>query len=117
MVASVNGFVVAVASAQQVRVVPSISVREIYDSNVFYSSDETPLPPGLNKDDFITMIVPQINLGQTNSLISTNLSVGALIQKFARNSDLDNVGFNAAAGIDFSRMANRYLPRMRTARL
>jgi hypothetical protein len=104
------------AYAQQFRVVPSISVREIYDTNVFYADQDT-LPPGLSKDDFITLIVPQINLGHDTSLVSTNLSVGALIQKFAKNSDLDNVGFNAAAGIDFSRLANRYLPRMRTARV
>lgn len=115
MVVSVNGLVV-VADAQQVRIVPSISVREIYDTNVFYSSSSN-LPSGLSKNDFITTIVPQINLGQTNSLMSTNLSVGALIQKFAKNSDLDNVGFNAAAGIDISRLANRYLPRMRSARV
>lgn len=114
MVLSVNGFAL-IADAQQVRIVPSISVREIYDTNVFYSSGN--LPPGVSKDDFITMIVPQVNLGHTNSLMSTNLSLGALIQKFAKNSDLDNVGFNAAAGIDISRLANRYLPRMRTARV
>jgi hypothetical protein len=105
----------AVANAQQVRVVPSISVREMYDTNVFYA-DKKDLPPGLSADDFITIIVPQITVSQTNSLVSTNLSVGALIQKFAKNTDLDNVGFNAAAGIDISRLANRYLPRMRTAR-
>jgi hypothetical protein len=115
IVVSVNGYA-AVAHAQQVRIVPSISVREIYDSNVFYASNNS-LPTGIDKDDFITMIVPQINLSQTNSLINTNLSVGALIQKFAKNSELDNVGFNAAAGIDISRLANRYLPRMRTARV
>jgi hypothetical protein len=105
-----------IGHAQQVRVVPSISVREIYDSNVFYA-DKDNLPAGLSADDFITLIVPQVNFGHTNSLVSTNLSVGALIQKFAKNSDLDNIGFNAAAGIDISRLANRYLPRMRTARV
>ena len=52
-----------------------------------------------------------------NSLITTNLSVGAIIQKFARNRDLDNVGFNAAAGIDLARVANRYLPRMKALRV
>jgi hypothetical protein len=114
-VISVEG-IIFMADAQQFRVVPSISVREIYDSNVFYA-DENNLPPGLTKDDFITMIVPQINMMHDTSLIATNLSVGALIQKFAKNSDLDNVGFNAAAGIDLSRLANRYLPRMRSARL
>jgi len=104
------------ANAQQVRVVPSVSVREMYDTNVFFAPSDQ-LPPGLNRDDFITTIVPQINLGQTNSLMSTNLSVGAIIQKFARNSNLDNVGFNAAAGIDLGRLANRYLPRMKALRV
>ncbi len=104
------------ANAQQVRVVPSISVREVYDSNVFFAPSDQ-LPPGLNRDDFITTLVPQINLGQTSSLMSANLSVGAIIQKFARNTDLDNVGFNAAAGIDLSRAANRYLPRMKALRV
>ncbi len=96
--------------------VPSISVREMYDSNVFFASSDQ-LPPGLKRDDFITTIVPQINVGHTNSLMSTNLSVGAIIQKFASNSDLDNVGFNAAAGIDLARAANRYLPRMKALRV
>lgn len=115
VVVSVEGTAV-IAGAQQVRIVPSISVREIYDTNIFYA-DENNLPAGLSKDDFITMFVPQITLAQSNSLVSTNLMVGALIQKFAKNTDLDNVGFNAAAGIDISRLANRYLPRMRTARV
>ena len=115
MVVSMGGYV-TVADAQQFRVVPSISIREMYDTNVFYA-DKDRLPSGLSADDFITTFVPQINLSQTNSLISTNLSAGAIIQKFARNSNLDNVGFNFAAGLDVSRLANRYLPRMRTARV
>lgn len=104
------------ANAQQVRVVPSVSIREMYDTNVFFAPPDQ-LPPGLDLDDFITTIVPQINVAHMTSLTNTNLSVGAIIQKFAKNSDLDNVGFNAAAGIDLTRVANRYLPRMRGLRV
>lgn len=111
-----GGALVPSANAQQVRVVPSVSVREVYDSNIFFAPSDQ-LAPGLNRDDFITTIVPQINFGQTNALMSANLSVGAIIQKFASNSNLDNVGFNAAAGIDLSRAVNRYLPRMRAVRV
>ena len=111
-----GGALVPSVNAQQVRVVPSVSVRETYDSNVFFAPSDQ-LTPGLKRDDFITMVVPQINFSQTNSLMNANLSVGAIIQKFASNSSLDNVGYNAATGIDLSRAANRYLPRMRTVRV
>ena len=103
-------------AAQQVRVVPSISVIEQYDSNVFFAP-KSQLPAGKKADDLISTFTPQLNFTQSNSRINTNLSVGAVIQKFARNSELDNVGFNAAAGIDLSQAVNRVLPRMRAFRV
>jgi hypothetical protein len=103
-------------AAQQVRVVPSISIIEQYDSNVFFAP-KSQLPAGKKADDLISSFTPQLNFTQSNSLANTNLSVGAVIQKFARNSELDNVGFNAAAGIDLSQSVNRVLPRMRALRV
>ena len=103
------------ANAQQVRVVPSVSVREMYDSNVFFAPPDQ-LPPGLNRDDFITTIVPQINVVQTNSLIAQIFRSEQSFRNL-QESDLDNVGFNAAAGIDLARLANRYLPRMKALRV
>jgi hypothetical protein len=103
-------------AAQQVRVIPSISIIEQYDSNVFFAP-KSQLPAGKKADDLISTFTPQLNFTQSNSLANTNLSVGAVIQKFARNSELDNVGFNAAAGIDLSQAVNRILPRMRALRV
>ena len=97
--------------AQQIRVVPSISIIEQYDTNVFFTP-KSQLPSGTKPDDLISIFTPQLNFTQSNALIKTNLSVGAIIQKFARNSELDNVGFNAAAGIDLSQAVKRVLPRM-----
>lgn len=75
------------------------------------------LPAGTTVDDLITIITPQLNFVQGNSLVKSNLSIGAVVQKFANNSALDNVGFNASAGIDLSQAVNRVLPRMRGFRI
>ncbi len=103
-------------AAQQIRVVPSLSVIEQYDSNVFFTP-KSQLPAGTKVDDFITTFTPQLNFTQGNTLVKTNLSVGAVIQKFVNNSELDNVGFNASAGIDLTQAINRILPRNRAFRV
>ncbi|MCC2641123.1 MAG: hypothetical protein K0S45_1536 [Nitrospira sp.] len=103
-------------AAQQVRVVPSLSVIEQYDTNVFFTP-KAQLPAGTKADDLISIFTPQLNFTQSNTLVKTNLSVGAIIQKFARNSELDNVGFNASAGIDLTQAISRVLPRNRAFRL
>jgi hypothetical protein len=110
--ALVSWWSISDSAAQQIRVVPSISVTERYDSNVFFTP-ESFLPAGTKVDDLITTITPQLNFIHGNTLVKTNLSVGAIIQKFVNNSALDNVGFNGSAGIDLSQAVNRMLPRMR----
>ena len=114
--ALVSCWTISDSAAQQIRVVPSISVIEQYDSNVFFTPKSL-LAPGTKVDDFITVVTPQLNFMQSNSLVKTNLSVGAVVQKFVNNSALDNVGFNASTGIDLSQAVNRILPRMRGARI
>lgn len=104
------------SAAQQIRVVPSISVLERYDSNVFFTP-KSQLAPGTTADDLITTVTPQLNFMQANSLVKTNLSIGAVVQKFVNNSALDNVGFNGSAGIDLAQAVNRVLPRMRGFRV
>ena len=102
--------------AQQIRVVPSISVLEQYDSNVFFAP-KSQLSAGTKADDLITTITPQLNFSHGNTLVKTNLSLGAVVQKFAHNSALDNVGVNASGGVDLSQAVNRVLPRMKAFRI
>lgn len=104
------------SSAQQIRVVPSISVLEQYDSNVFFTP-KSQLAPGIKADDLITTFTPQLNFMQNSNLLKANLSLGAVVQKFVHNSDLDNVGFNASSGVDLSQAVNRVLPRMKAFRV
>ncbi len=103
-------------AAQQIRVVPSLSVSEQYDTNVFFAP-KSQLPAGTKPEDLISIFTPQLNFMQGNALVKTNLSVGAVIQKFVHNSDLDNVGFNGSAGIDLGQAINRILPRNRAFRV
>ena len=103
-------------AAQQIRVVPSLSVSEQYDTNVFFAP-KSQLPAGTKPEDLISIFTPQLNFMQGNALVKTNLSVGAIIQKFVHNSDLDNVGFNGSAGIDLGQAINRILPRNRAFRV
>ena len=112
----ISGWREADCFAQQIRVVPSISVLEQYDTNVFFTP-KSQLPPGTKADDLISIFTPQLNFTHSNNLVRTNLSVGAIIQKFARNSELDNVGFNGSAGVDLTQAVNRLLPRNRAFRL
>lgn len=112
----VSGWYVSKSAAQQIRVVPSISVLEQYDSNVFFTP-KSQLAAGTKADDLITTLTPQLNFMQNNSLANTNLSLGAVVQKFAHNSELDNVGFNASGGVDLSQAVNRVLPRMKAFRV
>ncbi|ULA59218.1 MAG: conserved exported protein of unknown function [Nitrospira sp.] len=112
----VSCWCVSQSSAQQIRVVPSISVLEQYDSNVFFTP-KSQLAAGTKADDLITTFTPQLNFMQNTNLLKTNLSLGAVVQKFAHNSDLDNVGFNASGGVDLSQAVNRVLPRTKMFRI
>jgi hypothetical protein len=105
-----------VSVAQQLRLVPSISIMEQYDSNVFFAP-KSQLTAGTKADDLITTFTPQLNLSQGNMLVKTNLSAGAVIQKFAHNSGLDNVGLFASTGVDLTEVVHRLLPRMTAFRL
>jgi len=104
------------SSAQQIRVVPSIAVLEQYDSNVFFTP-KSQLAAGTKADDLITTFTPQLNFMQSSNLAKTSLSLGAIVQKFANNTALDNVGFNASAGVDLSQAVARVLPRMKAFRV
>src|SRR5438132_11002459 len=79
-------------SAQMI-ITPSISVSERYDSNIFYTPKSL-LDPGKKPEDFVTMVVPQMNLAYTGSLISGSLFGTGLVTKYLNNPDRDFTGYN-----------------------
>jgi opacity protein-like surface antigen len=82
------------------RVIPSVLMGQRYDSNVFF------VPPslltGLKKEDFVTTAVPQIRGLYKGSLVSVNATASATGEYYARNTDLNYIGFNVGLLVDAS---------------
>ena len=104
MVTGVHGFA-------QTIIIPTLSVSEMYDSNVFYTPKAL-LSPGTKAEDFLTTVTPQINVAHSGSLVTGSLSAGALITKYINNPDLDYTGINAAGQLDAKRWADRWSQRI-----
>jgi|CXWL01.1.fsa_nt_gi hypothetical protein len=97
-------------SAQTI-IIPTLSVSETYDSNVFYTP-KTLLSPGFKAEDFMTTVIPQINLAHAGPRVNGSLSVGANITKYVNNPSLDYTGINTAGQLDLKRWANSFSQRI-----
>ena len=100
----------AVVSAQTM-LIPSLSVSEMYDSNVFYAPKAS-LSPGSKPEDYVTMVTPQINVAHSDSLIQGRLSAGAVISRYVNNSDLDYTGINTAGQLTATNWAKKLSQRI-----
>jgi hypothetical protein len=96
-------------NAEGFHVVPMITVGQRYDSNVFFA----PKTPGLDRDDFVTTVLPQIRGLFSGDLVSVNARVGATGQYYAKNSGLNHVGANAGLAINASKLISQFWPRSR----
>jgi hypothetical protein len=95
----------------QTLIIPSLSVSERYDSNVFYTPKAL-LGPDQKPEDFITTVIPQLSMAHANSLMRGRLSVGGLVSKFLNNPSLDYTGYNAAGQLDLRNAANKVSQRI-----
>jgi hypothetical protein len=93
-----------VASAQTL-IIPSLSVSETYDSNVFYTPKSQ--LSGVTPEDFITTILPQVNVAHTNQFITGSLSAGAAIMRYLNNPDLDFTGYNGTGVLNLMGWAKK----------
>ncbi|TKB84784.1 MAG: hypothetical protein E8D44_05460 [Nitrospira sp.] len=97
-------------SAQTI-IIPTLSVSETYDSNVFYTP-KTLLGPGFKAEDFMTTVIPQVNIAHAGPRINGSFSVGANITKYVNNPSLDYTGINTAGQLDLKRWANSFSQRI-----
>ncbi len=95
----------------QTIIIPTLSVSETYDSNVFYTP-KTLLGPGFKPEDFSTSVTPQINMAHTGPLVNGSLSAGANITKYVNNPSLDYTGINTAGQLDLRRWGNSFSQRI-----
>lgn len=91
------------------RVLPTITVGQRYDSNVFL----VPKAPGLERDDFVTVANPQVRGLYAGDLVSVNSRVGATGQYFAKHNGLNNVAANGGIYVDASKLISQRWPGVR----
>ncbi|MBX3300734.1 MAG: hypothetical protein KF693_00810 [Nitrospira sp.] len=91
-------------------VVPSVQVSQRYDSNVFFAPKS--LLQGLNPEDFVTTVVPQVRGLYTDHehLVKLNVVVGAVGSYYVNNTGLSYVGANVGAVLDMSDLLSRWRP-------
>ena len=95
----------------QTIIIPTLSISETYDSNVFYTP-KTLLGPGFKAEDFLTTVTPQINIAHSGSQVNGTFSAGASIAKYVNNPSLDYTGINTAGQLDLKRWASSFSPRI-----
>lgn len=87
-----------------VRLIPSILIGERYDSNVYFTTET----PGLDKEDFVTTVVPQIRGMYSGELMSLSGTVSAVGETYVKNSNLNYVGSNADVLLDASKLLSSW---------
>ena len=97
-------------SAQTI-IIPSLSVSETYDSNVFFTPKSL-LRPNSEPEDFITTVVPQINIARADSLMRGSLYGGGVVTRYLHNPNLDYNGINAGGQLDLKNSANKLSQRI-----
>jgi hypothetical protein len=100
----------ALASAQTT-IIPSLTVSERYDSNIYYAPKST-LSPGSKPEDFITMVVPQVNIAHEGSLIRGNIFGAGLINRYINNPNRDFTGWNSGGQLVLTDAAQQISQRI-----
>ena len=95
----------------QTSIIPAVTASERYDSNIF-NRPKSLLAPGSKPEDFITTVVPQLNIAHTGSLMSGSLTGAGLITRYLNNPSLDFTGYNAGGILDLKNAANRVSQRI-----
>jgi hypothetical protein len=94
LILSVSSF-----SFSEVTLVPSISVTERYNDNIFLTASD-------EEDDFITIISPNIILNYTPSrYLDVSLDYGLNFRFYSRNSDLNDTSLRETQFADFRAQA------------
>ncbi|BFU93221.1 MAG: hypothetical protein NTAFB01_44080 [Nitrospira sp.] len=86
--------------APDTQIIPSLSVAERYDSNIFFV-------PGKNLEDYVTTVSPQLKLSHRSQWVEGVVSGGAIGAVYAKNSALNYVGGNGTVDLNLDGAMNR----------
>lgn len=85
------------AAGAELQIVPSVSITERYDSNVFFAPES--FAPGQTLWDFSTVTTPQIQVQNTGRLVSGSLRAGVSGSVYVNNPELNFVSTNAGVNL------------------
>lgn len=94
------------AGAPGLRIIPLIRMSERYDSNVFFA----PNLPGLDRQDWVSAVSPQIFLQDNGPKVGTTLNLGATGEYFVKNPGLSYIGYNARGSLNVTPFLRRFVP-------
>ena len=86
------------------QVIPSISVGQRYDSNVYF----VPKRPGLDREDFVSTAVPQVRGYYVGNWFDMNAAAAAIGEYYAKNPTLNYVGANTGLVLNLSKLLDRW---------
>ena len=89
------------------RFTPSLTVSELYDSNVLFISG------GTDKDDFVTTVSPALTATYRGRPLEGTLSAGLGVSSYAKHSDLNYVSATGALNVDLTQLVSRLDKRAR----
>ena len=87
------------------QVVPALLISGRYDSNVFF----TPAIQGVRREDYTTVVHPQLFVRDNGRLVSTTVNAGVIGEYFTVHPGLSYVGFNGVVGLDFDNLVRRWV--------
>ena len=79
----------------ETNVIPSLSLSERYDSNVFFV-------PGGNLEDYVTTVSPQLRVVHKRQLVEGTIGGGATAEAYAKNPGLNYVGANGLVNLNLN---------------
>lgn len=82
----------------ETRVVPSLSVSERYDSNVFFI-------PGTKLEDYVTNVSPQVRVDHKGRLIDGTVLGGVIAEAYVKNPGLNYVATNGSLDLNLDQAA------------
>jgi hypothetical protein len=91
----------------ETRLIPSLTVSERYDSNVFFGV----VSPGVKPDDYVTNVSPQLTANHKGQLLSGTMTGGFSAEAYVRNPGLNYIGFNGGVQLSLDNMIKTILPK------
>jgi hypothetical protein len=90
------------------KIIPSIAASERYDSNVYISPSQF-IPTGKQKWDFVTSVIPQVNVNIKGRQVIADVYTGMSASRFINNSELNFISVNAGGVINLDGFVSQFI--------